>query len=72
MTIGAALGEPDQIDAGAAADVEHRLAAHAVERDQAQQVVQLLEVVLVEIGEEARRCPAGWLEISRSWMCVFQ
>ena len=52
---GAALGEPDEIGAGAAADVEHAAAAIPVEVDQPQQVVQLLEVVLVEIGEEPRR-----------------
>ena len=35
------------------------LAAIAVEVDQPQQVVQLLEVVLIEIGEEARRSRPG-------------
>ena len=39
---------------------------------QPKQVVQLLEVVAVEIGEERRRCPADAVVISRSWMCVFQ
>ena len=51
----AASGEPDEIGAGAAADVEHALAAIAVEVDQPQQMVQLLEVVLIEVGEEPRR-----------------
>ena len=52
---GAALGEPRQIDAGAAADFEHAASAIAVEVDQAQQVVQLLEMVLVEVVEEPAR-----------------
>ena len=52
---GAATRESDEIRAGAAPDVEHAPAAIAVEIHEAQQVMQLLEVVLVEIGEEARR-----------------
>ena len=55
MTLGAALGEPDQVRARAAADVEHPLAAVAVEVDQPRQMVQLLEVILIEIGEELAR-----------------
>ena len=54
---GAALREADEIGPGAAADVEHTLAAIAVEVHEPQQVVQLLEVILVEIGEEARGDP---------------
>ena len=62
---GAAPGEADEIGAGAAADVEHAAAAIAVEVDQPQQMVQLLEVILIEIGEEARRADRvrGDLEI---------
>ena len=52
----AAAGETRQIGAGAAADFEHRPPAVAVEIDEPEQVVQLLEVILIEIGEEARRC----------------
>ena len=55
MTIGAAFGEPRQIDAGAAADFENRAAAIAVEVDEPQQMVQLLEMILIEIVEEPAR-----------------
>ena len=51
----AAARETHQIGAGAAADFEHAPAAVAVEVDEPQQVVQLLEMILIEIGEEARR-----------------
>ena len=54
------LGEPHQVGPGAAADVEHPLAAIGVEVDQPRQVVQLLEVVLIEIGEELPRARTGW------------
>ena len=40
-------------------DVEHLLPALAVEVDETEQVMQLVEVVLVEIGEEPRAFPAG-------------
>ena len=53
--VGAAFGEPREIDAGAAADFEDRRPAVAVEVDEPQQVVQLLEVILVEIVEEPAR-----------------
>jgi len=52
---GAALGEARQIHACAAADFEHAASAIAVEVHQAQQVVQLLEMVLVEVVEESAR-----------------
>ena len=57
----AALREANEIGAGAAADVEHTLAAIAVEVHETQEVVQLLEVILVEIGEEgaATLAPLG-------------
>ena len=55
MTMRAALGEPRQVGPGAAADVEDLLAAIRVEVDQPRQMVQLLEVVLIEIGEELPR-----------------
>ena len=56
---GAAFREANEIGAGAAADVEHALAAIAVEVHEPQQVVQLLEVILIEIGEEARGDPGA-------------
>ena len=49
------LGEPREIDAGAAAHFEHRAAAPAVEVDEPQQVVKLFEMILIEIVEEAAR-----------------
>ena len=49
---GAAFREANEIGTGAAADVEHTFAAIAVEVHETQEVVQLLEVILVEIGEE--------------------
>ena len=55
VTVGAAPGEPREIDAGAAADFENRSAAVAVEVDEPQQVMQLLEMVLIEIVEEPAR-----------------
>ena len=55
MTLGAAFGEPREIDAGAAADFEHRSAAIAVEVDEPQQVMELFEVILIEIVEEPAR-----------------
>ena len=61
VTRGAAAGEADDFDAGAAAHVEHVAPAPRVEIDQSQQMVQLLEVIRVEIGKEvgtARRVPA--------------
>ena len=51
----AALGEPREIHAGAAADFEHRPAAVAVEVHEPQQVVELFEMILIEIVEEAAR-----------------
>ena len=55
MTMRAAAGEPREVHAGAAADLEHRAAAIAVEVDEPQQMVQLFEVVLIEIVEEPAR-----------------
>ena len=55
MTIGAALGEPREVDAGAAADFENRSAAIAVEVDEPEQVMELFEMILVEIVEKAAR-----------------
>ncbi|MGC4081329.1 MAG: hypothetical protein QM736_04245 [Vicinamibacterales bacterium] len=52
---GASLGEACEIDGGTASDFEDRLAAIPIEVDQPQQVVQLLEVIVVEIVEEATR-----------------
>ena len=52
---GAAPGEPGEVDAGAAADFENRSALIAVKSDEPQQVVELFEMVLVEIVEEAAR-----------------
>ncbi len=53
--LGASFGEPGQIDAGAAADFEHAASAIAVEVDEAQQMVQFFEVVLVEVVEKPAR-----------------
>ena len=47
-----AAGKTRQVGPGAAADFEHALAAIPVEVDQAQQVVEFLEMILIEIGEE--------------------
>ncbi len=55
VTSGAALGEPREVDAGAAADFENRSAAVAVKVDEPQQVMELFEMILVEIVEEAAR-----------------
>ena len=53
--LGAALRHALGEDAAAAADVEDALAGEPVEVDEAEQVVQFVEVVLVEIGEKAWR-----------------
>jgi hypothetical protein len=44
-----------EVDAGAAPDIEHAAAFGSVELHQPPKVMQLLEVVLVEIREEAWR-----------------
>ena len=49
------LREAHEIGAGAAADLEHALARVAVEVDEPQQMVELLEMILIEVGEESRR-----------------
>src|SRR4029079_8194600 len=56
---GAASGEPRQVDPGAAADFQNRSSAVAVKSDEPQQVMQLFEVVLVEVVEEA--AGADWM-----------
>ena len=66
----AALGEPRQVDAGAAADLENRSPAIAVKVDEPKQVMQLLEMILVEIVEEPARAYRVSRETSRSWMCA--
>ena len=60
-----APGEPREVGADAAADLEHALAGKAVEVDQPRQVVQLVEAVVVEIVEELARAHrvGGHLEI---------
>src|SRR5262249_56579749 len=50
---GAAPGEAGEVDAGAAADLQNRFAPIAVKSDEPQQVVELLEMVFVEVVEEA-------------------
>ena len=55
MTVGAALGEPREIDAGAAADFENRSAAVAVKVHEPQQVMELFEMILIEIVEKPAR-----------------
>ena len=47
--------ESNQIGAGAASDLEHAAAAILIERHEPRQMVQLLEMILLEIGEEAGR-----------------
>jgi len=51
--LGAAPGKPREVHAGAAADFENRSAPIAVKRHEPQQMVELLEMILVEIVEEA-------------------
>ena len=51
----AAARESRQVGAGPAPDLEDPLAAPSIEVDQAQQVMQLLEMVLIQIAEEPRR-----------------
>src|SRR5207342_1349510 len=51
--LGTTLGEARQVDAGTAADFENRSAPIAVKRHEPQQMMELLEMVLVEIVEEA-------------------
>ncbi len=50
---GAPPRESDDFHAGAATQIEHVAAAPCVEVDQAQEVVQLLEMIGVQIDEEA-------------------
>ena len=47
--------ESNKIGAGAASDFEHAATAKLVERHEPRQMVQLLEMILLEIGEEAGR-----------------
>ena len=44
-----------EVHAGAAADLEHRTAAPAAEIDEAQQMVKLLEMILIEVVEKPAR-----------------
>ena len=53
--LGAALRKPGEVDAGAAADFKNRSAAIAVKVHEPEQVMQLFEMILVEIVEEAAR-----------------
>ena len=53
--LGAALRESREVDAGAAADLENRPAAWAVKRHEPEQVVELLEMIPIEVVEEAAR-----------------
>ncbi len=55
VTIGAAFREARQVDTGSAADFENRFASVAVKRDEPEQVMELFEMILVEIVEEAAR-----------------
>src|SRR3954468_5387632 len=52
---GAALREPGQVDAGAAADFENRSAAVAVKGHEPQQMMELFKMILVEVVEKAAR-----------------
>ena len=51
----AAPGEPCEIDTGAAADFENHSASVAVKVDEPQQMMELFEMILVEVVEEAAR-----------------
>ena len=50
-----AFGKPRQVDTGPAAHFENRFASAAVKRDEPQQVMELFEMILIEIVEEAAR-----------------
>src|SRR5919197_47548 len=50
-----ALREADEVRPSSTTDFENPLAAIAVKRDKAWQMMQLFEVILIEVGEEARR-----------------
>jgi F0F1-type ATP synthase membrane subunit c/vacuolar-type H+-ATPase subunit K len=52
---GAAGGEPRQVGADAAAHLEEALAAEAAEVHELRQIAELVEPVVVEIGEELAR-----------------
>ena len=52
---GAAADEPHQIDTRATTHFEHAPAAVPVEVDEPQQVMELVEMVVIEIGKEPRR-----------------
>src|SRR5215216_2817772 len=54
-----------QVGAGTAPDLQHAAPGIAIEIDQLQQMVQLLEMILIEIGEKAGRADRmrGDLEI---------
>ena len=47
--------EADQIGSGATSDFEHAAAAVAAKGNQASQMMELLEMVLLEVGEKSRR-----------------
>jgi hypothetical protein len=51
----AALRKSRQVDGGATSDFEDLLAAMGVELDEAQQVMKLLEMVVIEIVKESAR-----------------
>jgi len=53
--LGAAPGEARKVHAGPAADVKNRSAAIAVKVHEPEQVMELFEMILVEIVEEAAR-----------------
>src|ERR1700704_4174964 len=53
--VGAALREPGEIDAGAAAHFDHPAPAPAVKVHEVNQMVELFEMVLIEIVEEPAR-----------------
>jgi hypothetical protein len=61
----ASPGESNEIDACPAPHLENRAATIAVERNQVQEVMELLEVVFVEVVEESARADRvlGDLEI---------
>ncbi len=62
--------ESNQIGAGSASDLEDAASAELVERHEPRQMVQLLEMILLEIGEEARRAGRMRRDVEVVNVCV--
>ena len=67
---GAMTYERDQIGAGAASDLQNAAPAELIERHEPRQMVQLLEVILLEIGEEAGRAGRMGRDVEIVNVCV--